>query len=886
MTIHWEEIHSDQILIAPAHLHNDLRRRLLTQSRLSAHITIVSLSAFLQRTMSEPPDQNTLFYQYREQLTNFPAKVYHSIFQSLDFIQQCHHFIEEMKLYGITLDELPISDEAQNELKQILSRLYPIITRQDLENQVMTSWEETDCAHVLILDNVYSAADQKRIEYLCAAGAKHLSLPSRNPHITYYHAVNKRKEVEAAAQMIIERELHASDIHIITCDPSYPSLIRQVFDRYHIPYTLPKQSNISLLSIKAQALLAYVAEPNMKNIIALLEVDAFDVPYGKEMIDYVKLFGKKWEDSFDHIQNNAQPSQLINEAEIQRLKILEERAQECKNALHEILSSLSPWDDTMKMFTRIGCLLQESISTHDHLSAHALMKIQEVMQSALPYVHDAKDIPFLIECLAQIHEQEGTNVLCGAQITSLHQPFHPDHLALVLGCTQNHYPAFPANRGLFDEAYVADIAHYPTLNQRHSDYMKQLESLLTAYEELIIAYPLGNYEGKANESSLEIEALIRQKPQFLEPRQIVRSYPKSDHISANCAQKLYLKQNTLHGSVSSFERYMKCPFSYFLTYGLKIAVPIDYRFSQNRIGTLSHHLLETLVKREGNAYTQVSRTEIEALLEEELTKLSNVYLLLKVQLPLCERRLADSLYAQLQDLHEMEQHSRLSPVACEAEFYWDVEWEEPFYCKLHGFIDRIDAGDQYIRIIDYKSSQKSMSPKNFSAGLQLQLVTYALYAQRQWNKNVLGAFYYSLKQENIIAVAGKMKRRPVVYVPYDESDWEEARRKEQRLQGWFMHPDVAMMDDNGSFIQGSRVNKDGEVTARKIYSMDQLHDWAMELYHTIAKRILSGDIRCEPVEEACQFCQYHDICRFHAYPRAMEAIIDMESEVKEDASME
>ena len=94
MTIHWEEIHSDQILIAPAHLHNDLRRRLLTQSRLSAHITIVSLSAFLQRTMSEPPDQNTLFYQYREQLTNFPAKVYHSIFQSLDFIQQCHHFIE------------------------------------------------------------------------------------------------------------------------------------------------------------------------------------------------------------------------------------------------------------------------------------------------------------------------------------------------------------------------------------------------------------------------------------------------------------------------------------------------------------------------------------------------------------------------------------------------------------------------------------------------------------------------------------------------------------------------------------------------------------------------------------------------------------------------
>ena len=886
MVKHLEDIGFDRIIIAPSQLHNDLRRRLLTHSTHFAHITILSLTTYLQRFMSETIDQNTLYYQYREALSDFTANTYRNIFRSLDFIVQVNRFIEDMKLYHIEPKDLPVQNEAQKELKQIITRLFPITTRQDLENQAMAAWDDGACANVVIIDNVYSAADQKRIEYLCAAGADLMTLPCVQPAITYYHAVNKRKEVEAAAQMIIERGDRASDIHIIACDPSYPPLIKQVFDRYHIPITMPDQSNISLLSIKAQALLTYAAAPNQKNLIALVEADALDVPYGKEMIDYIKLFGKNWEDSFDHIKNHAQPSELIQETEIVRLLTLEERAQECKNALNSILKPLTSWNDAMELFTAIGRLLQESISAHDHHGAHALHSIQQVMQSALPYVHERSDLPFLIECLAQIHDKEKSNVLCGAQIASLHRPLHPDHIALVLGCTQNHFPAFPAQRGLFDEAYVADIPGYPTLNDRHNLYMKQLETLLMAYEELIVAYPLGNYEGKANESSLEIETMIQEKPKLLEPRQIVKSYPKEDHISTAMAHQLYLKQNTLHGSVSSFERYMKCPFAYFLNYGLKIAVPIDYRFSQNRIGTLAHYLLETLVQRDGKAYTQVSREEIESLLHEELTKLCDVYPLLKAQLPLFQRRLSDRLYAQIQDLHEMEQHSQLSPVACEAEFYWEWEWKNDIHCRLHGFIDRIDANDRAMRIIDYKSSKKTMSPKSFAAGLQLQLVTYALYAKDHWQKTMLGAFYCSLKPENIAAPAGKMKRRPVMYVPYDKSDWEAMRRKEQRLQGWFMHPDIALIDDEGSFIQGSRINKDGQVTARKLYPIEQLREWTMELYHTIVERILSGDVRCEPTEDACQFCHYQDICRFHGYPRAVTEIIDMNSEVNNDAPME
>lgn len=878
------KIRFDQILIAPTHLHNDIRRRLLTQAEHPAHMTILSLAAFLQRKQEEVIDPDTVLYQYREQLADFNTRIYRSIYRSRDFIQQCYHLIEIMKLYGITPEELPSEDEAQRERRAIISRLYPIPINQDQENHVLTLWKANDCARVRILANVYSAMDLKRIEYLCAAGAEWITLPTQEPAITYYHSVNKRKEIEAAAQLIIERGWHASDVQIIACDPYYPPLIHQVFARYHIPHTLPPQARISLLSVKAQTLLAYAVEPCMKNIIALLEAEAVTVPYAKDWIDYVKLFGKREQDAFDHIHRKAKPSQLIGQAEIDRLLERERRAQECRQALQEILADLASWTDVRALLQRIGELLLKQ--THDRQEIQALADIQQAFQCALPYLHDRDDLMFLRECLTQIHDHEGAHELGGAVISTLQKPPLPEHTVLVFGCTQDHYPAFPLHQGIFDEAYFALLPHYPTLNQRHHAYQQQCEALLMAYETLIVAYPLGNYEGKANESSLEMETLIQKKPEFYAPREIVRTHQACDHIPASQARDLYLKAGILHGSVSSFERYQQCPFAYFLMYGLAIDEPDDDHFSISRIGTLTHHLLETLVKRDGKAYSQATRKEIEALLGEELRAVSDVYPRLTPSLSLIKRRLADSLISRLQDLCEREQHSQLTPAACEAEFYWELPQEAGYRLRLHGFIDRIDANDRALCIVDYKSSRKTMSAKRFAAGLQLQLVTYALYARQQWHKQVLGAFYYSLKQENIPAPAGKMKRRPVAYVPYDESDWEAMRLREQRLQGWFMDPEIELIDDTGSFIQGSRINKDGMVTARKIYSLDQLSEWTLTMYQMIAEQILAGDIRCEPVEDACLFCHYHDICRFHGYPRALTSLVEMEGEVKEDGAME
>ena len=53
----------------------------------------------------------------------------------------------------------------------------------------------------------------------------------------FYHAVNKRQEIEGCAQYILRHEMKAEDVAITLADTSYIPLLEQIFTRYHIPYT-------------------------------------------------------------------------------------------------------------------------------------------------------------------------------------------------------------------------------------------------------------------------------------------------------------------------------------------------------------------------------------------------------------------------------------------------------------------------------------------------------------------------------------------------------------------------------------------------------------------------------------------------------------------------
>lgn len=869
-----------RIIIAPANMHDQLRIEQAQNHRQLQAISILTLSAFLHRDIQEKADPIDVLLKYREALKDYHSALYENILLSLTFLKQCYALIEDLKLYHIPITALPSDDAAKQELKAIISVLYPILTPQDQENAAWERLKNTDLSAVQIIDTIYSAQDNERIKRLCGMGAKRYTQNRKQPEIHYVHMLNKRKETEYIAQWLIQEKLSAQDIQITICDDSYALLIHQVFRRYHIPFTIMKQTMPSVAAQKAQALLRYVLTPNQAAVISVLETHAVSTPYQKEFIDYVTLFNKELQDDFHHIQNKGRVSQLISQAELERLLRLEQKANQCKEVLQPILKTLTDAQTPQQLFIGIDNIIGNQTAKNDVDQLLMLKKLQELFTAFLPYFHEKNDIHFLLQLLDDQQEQKQEKQYHGALITTLHQPLLPSKIGIVIGATQKQYPAFPKQSGFFNEAYLAQISEYPSLMMRHQQYLKQLEAYLFSYSVLFVSYPLGGYDGKSNESALEAEQLLQQKAVLKEPyRQYIRK-ENHYHIDKESAKRLFLKQDKLYGSISSLEKYVRCPFSYFLSYGLKIKEPLDYEFSQSRIGTLLHYILETLVNTYHKDYPNADAEVIERLIQNELTSIADIYPLLSDRLTSIKQRIYEAIRSNLMNLKENEEHSSLYPFACEHEFWWDITLREHLLC-LHGFIDRIDANDDFMRIIDYKSSKKTMSEKDFCAGMQLQLCAYAVYAYEKWQKRMLGAFYYSLKQENINADAGKMKRRPMGFIPYDNSDWEEQRKNAQRLRGWVMDPHVEAMDNDGTHIYGVKQNKNQEIKATRLYPIEELKDMLMTVLEHITKRILSGDIACEPTEDACTFCPYHDICRFHGYVREADAIVSFANKEKE-----
>ena len=68
--------------------------------------------------------------------------------------------------------------------------------------------------------------------------------------------------------------------------------------------------------------------------------------------------------------------------------------------------------------------------------------------------------------------------------------------------------------------------------------------------------------------------------------------------------------------------------------------------------------------------------------------------------------------------------------------------------EITGKIDRIDTAQneqgKYIRIIDYKSSEKNIDLNELEAGTQIQLLTYLDTAVEQTNRIPVGMFYFNL----------------------------------------------------------------------------------------------------------------------------------------------
>lgn len=209
------------------------------------------------------PSRHVALYQYKQRIqTILPQlKIYREVADSSVFLNECRSFLDSIYFWNIPQSELPQESEAQKELFAILSQLTDIAVPSKQQRAALTNIKTKRLDDLHILDVYHTLEEEQLIQALVAQGAQRCTPPVYEPMPLFFHAVNKRQEIEACAQYIIEHDLDADDIHITLANATYKPILAQIFQRYQIPYTLLQDSHASILPHRFSALFSYYLKP-------------------------------------------------------------------------------------------------------------------------------------------------------------------------------------------------------------------------------------------------------------------------------------------------------------------------------------------------------------------------------------------------------------------------------------------------------------------------------------------------------------------------------------------------------------------------------------------------------------------------------------------------
>lgn len=359
-----------------------------------------------------------------------------------------------------------------------------------------------------------------------------------------------------------------------------------------------------------------------------------------------------------------------------------------------------------------------------------------------------------------------------------------------------------------------------------------------------------------------------------------------ENITGSNIDKLY--GNTLNTSVSRLEQYRACPFSYFLTYGLKITEKEQFQVQSIDTGNFMHETIDeffTIIKENNLDVKQLDEEEIYKIIEEiinEKLHLNKNYIFTSTdKYKILAMRLKKVIFRSMKYIIESLKNSDFTVWGNELEFkkgktYEPIilDLEKGKKVEITGKIDRIDIANledkKVMRIIDYKSSVKNIDLNEVVAGLQLQLLTY-LDATCKIEELLPGGVLYFNLIDPIIKSDKSMT----------DEEIENEIRKKFKMQGLILADVkvVKMMDKTlekgSSSIIPAYIDKDGNLSNSRsnCVSKEQfetLQKYTSKIIKEISEEILSGSIKIEPYynvknkKTPCKYCKYKSVCNFKA----------------------
>ncbi len=496
-----------------------------------------------------------------------------------------------------------------------------------------------------------------------------------------------------------------------------------------------------------------------------------------------------------------------------------------------------------------------------------------------------------------------------------------------------------------------------TKEQLYEDQFNIYKAFTTAEEKLFLSYPSSDTESKALRTSIIVSKIKKINPNLVENSDVISENPeiiiesntfdelltnirtynngetiddvwfnvynlykenenwkyklskaiegfgytnKAEQIKSEYIDRLY--GNTLKTSVSRLEQYKKCPFSFYLKYGLNVSEKETNKIQAVDTGSFMHEVIDEFfdtVKSKEMNIRDITRENVRQIvnniIEEKLNLKKNYIFTSTPKFIVLTNKLKKVILKSIEYIIYQLAISNFSILGNEMSFSNGGEYppivlqlEDGKKVEITGKIDRVDiaknADGKYIRIIDYKSSAKNIELNQVVVGLQIQLLTYMDAITRIEDVMPAGILYFNLIEPFI-----KNNRN------LTDEEIEEEIKKQFKMKGLILADiNVIKMMDNSlnkgySSVLPAYIDKDGNVSENRSSiatkeEFEKMQKYINRLIKQISREILKGKIEIKPCYDAktkstpCEYCSYKSICRFNANENEYEYIGNLSKE--------
>ena len=444
----------------------------------------------------------------------------------------------------------------------------------------------------------------------------------------------------------------------------------------------------------------------------------------------------------------------------------------------------------------------------------------------------------------------------------------------VMGINESHVPCEMSDQGLLlDEDYSTLPVHPLSLNEQLLLHHVDIIKTLTQPSHFTFSYAKKSMDGKEMMPSTlmkRLDALYHL--QFIQPdlnlikthlylnhsyipsspiNKMIEAYQDNQPVRIN---EEYINALGKGMSISRLETYNKCPFQYFIKYGLKINKKSEDELLPTELGSLCHYIMEKALDEPDLLEVYAKEYIDEHFKEKYETNPLNQYFV---------NQLINNMKTNVQIVREQLARGEFKVVDKEKEvkgYLGDI--------PVQGFIDRVDQYDDYVRIIDYKSAEKNLNLSYAMQGFNIQMLAYLDLLIKEKDLQAGAVLYFNMKKR-------LLKDKISFNKPSDES----LLYKDYKMTGYMIDEgEYSVIHASDEESIPAKLKKDGKPASRsKLINRKELSvimDHIIDYVNTLYTQLRSGDIRIlptisdkgtEPSIYPCTFCDYQSVCLYDVF---------------------